>query len=249
VAAAVFLVLAAVAGGLLELTKIVTTAVMEFEGEPVGHWREDLSRGDAAASNRANVILNTKIIPGLSAAALHDTNDSGFKLWVVDALNGLPGVRVRFLAAPARRADDIKELGKFGSTAQSAIPVLIQVLKGNDDATRGAAAEALGEIHSDADVCVPALIACLEGSDIDDTAAEALGKFGPLAKAAVPKLLPLLLHGGKEARRAAILALPKIDPETAAKAGITERNLVPLEMSKPARAEAIKAWAAAEKPK
>jgi hypothetical protein len=54
-----------------------------------------------------------------------------------------------------------------------------------------------------------------------------------------------LLHGGKEARRAAILALPKIDPETAAKAGITERRLIQLEMDKAARKAAVEAWESA----
>jgi len=50
-----------------------------------------------------------------------------------------------------------------------------------------------------------------------------LGSFGAAAKAAVPRLLPLL-HGEKEARRAATLALPRIDPEAAAKAGIKWRK-------------------------
>jgi HEAT repeat protein len=244
----VFLGLAVAAGGVLALTKVAATPVRKFEGKSARQWREDLIHGDAAASNRADVVLNTAIIPKLSELALHDTHDSALKLAVVRALNELPGVRSRYLNAPGRRADAVKELGEFGPAARKAVPSLVEILNGNDDATQGAAAEALGEIHSDPAASIPALIAHLENSDIDDDAAESLGKFGPLAKAAVPKLLPLL-NGGKEARRAAILALPKIDPETAAKAGITERTLTKLEMDKAARAAAIKAWAAAEQPK
>jgi hypothetical protein len=221
----VFLGLTAVTGGILALTKVVTPHERVFQGKSAGEWREELGSGDAAASNRAIIILNTAIIPELSDAALHDTNDSGFKLAVVNALNQLPGVRLRYLNAPGRRGDAVKELGKFGPAAAAAVPVLIQILKGNDDpSTRGAAAAALGEIHGDPDVAIPALIVGLEDSDVNDQAAEALGKFGALAKVALPKLLPLL-HGGKEARHAATLALPKIDSEAAAKAGIPGRTI------------------------
>jgi hypothetical protein len=245
----VFLGLAGLAAGVFVLTKVVATPVEEFQGKSVGQWREDLSHGGSVASNSANIVLNTAIIPRLSALAQDSTHDSVFKLSVVSALNALPGVRVRFLNAPDRRGEAVKELGKFGPAARQAVPDLIRILNSHDDATQGAAVEALGEIHSDPEVSIPALITCLDNSDLDDQAADALGKFGPLAKAAVPKMLPLILHGDKVARRSAILALPKIDPETAAKAGITERTLIKLEMDKAARMAAVQAWAAAEKPR
>lgn len=238
-----------VTGGILALIKAMAPHERVFQGKSAVGWREELSSGDAATSNRAIIILNTSIIPELTDVALQDTNDSGFKLTIVDALNELPGVRVSFLYAPGRRGDALKELGKFGPATEAAIPVLIQILKGNDGpATRGAAAAALGEIHSDPDVAIPALIACLEDSDVNDQAAEALGKFGTLAKAAVPKLRPLL-HGDKEARRASTLALPRIDPEAAAKAGIPERTIKSSPMDESERFAAHKAAATAEKAK
>jgi hypothetical protein len=231
------------------MTRVVADHPRVFEGKTTGQWREQLSQGDVAASRRANLVLNTAIIPQLTETALHDTNDSAFKLAVVDLLNQLPGIHVRCRRAPARRADALVELGRFGPAAKAAIPVLLQILKGHDPATRGAAAAALGGIHSDPDAVIPALIACLEDSDMDESAAEALGNFGPLAKAAVPKMLPLLLHGDKETRHAAALAVPRIDPEAAANAPVTELSVKLLMKQEAARVAASQAGTAAEKPK
>ena len=228
--------------GILGLTKVLADHPRMFQGKSAGQWREELGRGDAAASHRAHLVLETAIIPALTGTALHDTNDSGFKLALVDWLNELPGVRVQCLAAPGRRAEALVELGRFGPPAKAAIPVLLQILKGHDPSTRGAAAVALGGIHSEPDAVVPALIACLEDPDMDEAAAEALGKFGPLAKAAVPKMLPLLLDGDKETRHAAALALPRIDPQAAATAPVRQLSLKLLMKQEAARA-------AAEKPK
>lgn len=241
--------LAVAAVGILGLTHVVADHPRLFEGKSAARWREELSAGDAAASHRATIVLNTVIIPQLTDVALHDTNDSGFKLAVVDLLNQLPGMRVHCRPAPARRADALMELGRFGPAAKAAIPVLLQILNGHDPAARGTAATALGGIHSDPDVVIPALIACLDVPDMDESALEALGNFGPLAKAAVPKMLPLLLHGDKEARHAAALALPKIDPEAAANAPVTELSVKLLMKQEAARVAASQAGTAAEKPK
>jgi hypothetical protein len=218
---AIGLGLAGVAVGVFALSELVAKHERVVQGKSVGQWRVELTSNDDGRSNRAALVLNEAIVPELTEAALHDTNDSGLKLAVAAALNDLPGIQVSYLTAPGRRADSIKELGKFGPAAKSAVPVLVKILKGHDnEAVRGAAAEALGEIHSDPDVCLPALFSSLDDSDVDEQAAGALGHFGPLAKPAVPKLLKLLVHGDKGTRHEAGLALPKIDPEAATIAGI-----------------------------
>jgi len=214
------------AAGIFLLAKVAIPAKRTFQGKSPDEWRQELNGGDVRARDNAQVVLKTIIIPELTDAALHDTNDSGFKLAVASALNNLPGVRISYLTAPGRRGAALNELGRFGPFAEPAVPVLIQLLHDKNEAIRAAAADALGDILSDPAVAIPALIACLDDPDIDDAAAEALGKFGPLAKAAVPKMLPLL-HGGKEARRAAKLALPKIDPEAASQAGIKSAKKKP----------------------
>jgi HEAT repeat protein len=218
--------LAGVAGVVLGLSKIVATHEWVFQGKSASQWRQELISDDAARSQRAGIVLNDSIIPELTDAALHDTNDSGLRLAMAVALNDLPGLRVSHLDATGRRGDSINELGKLGPASKRAIPVLIEILKGHDDAAvRGAAAAALGQIHGEPDVCIPALLSSLGDSDVDEQAAEALGHFGPLAKAAVPKLLYLSVHGDKGTRHEAGLALPKIDPEAAAKAGTKRQKI------------------------
>lgn len=221
---AVFLGLALVLGAVFALAEALALHQATFDGKSADQWRKDLRGGDAAASNRASLCLNGRIIPELTDSALHDTNDSNLKLAVARGLNRLPGVQVYYLTSPGRRGDAMKEVGKFGPAAKASIPVLIQLLKDPDASVRGSAAAALGEIRSNPDLVVPALINCLDDADMNDQAAEALGKFGAQANAAVPKLLPLL-HGDKEARHAAALALPDIDPEAAAKAGLKTRKI------------------------
>jgi HEAT repeat protein len=48
--------------------------------------------------------------------------------------------------------------------------------------------------------------------DVPEAVVEALGDFGPLSKAAVPKIMPLLRAPEKGLRHAANLAIQKIDP-------------------------------------
>jgi HEAT repeat protein len=100
------------------------------------------------------------------------------------------------------------------------VPTLIQVLKGPDARLYEPAIEALGNIHSEADLVIPLLISYLTNKDLDDEAATALGNYGSLAREAYPKIVPLLKANDDDARRAAHIALKKIDPEAAAKAGV-----------------------------
>jgi HEAT repeat protein len=141
-------------------------------------------------------------------------------LKLVDLLNCIPGLTVVFTPAPSRRAGAAHFLGWFGPAAKAAIPALIEALKSPDESVRGPAAESLGEIHCEPDVIIPLLITYLDDADLNDEAAAALGKFGELAKAAVPKLIPLLKINDKDLQEAVRTALKKIDPEAAAKAGV-----------------------------
>lgn len=225
----------AVAAGLFwGLINALADREPSYAGKSLDQWLAELDSGDAARSNHACVILNGTIIPELSDQILHDTNDSAVKLTLVHALNGLPGVRIVSVLAATRRSNAAQALGKFGPPANAAVPVLLQVVNGKDHAPRAAAVTALGQIHSSPDTVVPVLIASLSDNDLNDSAAEALGQFGSLAGAAVPKLMPLVHSREKELRRATILALPKIDPKAAASAGITEQLVKRLSMDESA---------------
>jgi len=191
-----------------------------YAGKSLNDWGQQLKSHDAASSNQAYQALNTRIIPALVEQMHHDTNDSKLRLWLIDTLNVLPGVQIRFTEAEDRQFLAPVRIGNFGPPAKAAVPTLIQVLKGPDARLYEPAIEALGNIHSEADLVIPLLISYLTNKDLDDEAATALGNYGSLAREAYPKIVPLLKANDDDARRAAHIALKKIDPEAAAKAGV-----------------------------
>jgi HEAT repeat protein len=150
----------------------------------------------------------------------HDTNDSSVRLFLVQALNQLPSVQIYFAEAGVRRGEAAYNIGELGPSAKSAVPALLQALKGRDVMVRAPAIEALGKIHSDPDVMIPLFMKYLEDEDLRAEAALALANYGSLAKAAVPKIIPLLHAPDKEAQSAARQALKKIDPEASGNATI-----------------------------
>jgi hypothetical protein len=172
-----------------------------------------LNGHDTGRSNEAFAVVNRQVIPQLLDRLFRDTNDSSLRIFLVERLNGLPGVQIYFTQANGRRVNAAQSIGGLGPGAQSAIPALVQALKGKDAVVHGAAIEALGKIHSDPQVVIPLLIGYLEDENLNDEAALALGDYGSLAKAAVPKIIPLLHARDKDARRAATEALKQIDPE------------------------------------
>ena len=217
-----------VAVGLLALAGIVWVLTRtlgnagepEFSGKPAWDWETALKGADAAASNRACVVLNSQVIPQLVNTMFHDTNDFRPRLLPVDALNNLPGVNIYFNPAAGRRSLAARVIGEFGPPAKAAVPALIRALQGSDTSVHEAAIAALGRIHSDPETVIPLLTACLDNENLNDEAAGALAHYGSLAKPAVPKIIPLLKARDKDAREAAHKALLAIDPDAAAKAGV-----------------------------
>jgi HEAT repeat protein len=135
------------------------------------------------------------------------------RLALIQALNGLPGVQINFIQAASRRIEAACRIGELGPAAKAAVPELAQALKGQDSVLHGATIQALGKIHSDPDVIIPLLIGYLANDDLNDEAALALANYGGLAKAAVPRIIPLLHARDKDTQRAAVEALNRIDPE------------------------------------
>lgn len=176
-------------------------------------WREQLNGRDTGASNEAFSAVSSQVIPQLIDAMFHDTNDSHLRMSLVETLNQLPGVYINYTVATGRRVRAAQAIGEFGPAATSAVPALLQALKGNDSFLRGPALEALGEIHADPDFMIPLFTRYLDDDDLRDEAALALANYGSLAKSAVPKILPLLSAGDKDTRVAGARALLKIDPE------------------------------------
>ncbi|MGO8926583.1 MAG: HEAT repeat domain-containing protein [Limisphaerales bacterium] len=191
-----------------------------YAGQSLSYWQQQLDSRDAGASNKAYAIVNAQVVPQLIDTMFHDTNDSKIRLGAIGVLNGLPGIQINYIEAVGRRSRAAGGLGELGPAAKGAVPSLIQAVKGSDVGLHEAAIRALGSIRSDPDVVIPLLIPYLTNDDLNDEAAFALGNYGRLAKVAVPKIIPLLNAKDNEARAAARVALKKIDPEAAVKAGV-----------------------------
>lgn len=185
-----------------------------FQGKPLDFWVTQLQSHQSAASNAACVVLEQVAIPQLIQIMFNDTNDSKFRVTLVEQLNSLPGVTILFIPADGRRAEAARDLGSLGSGAKAAVPSLVKALKGTDGAVRGPSALALGRIQSQPESIIPLLIGLIDDpqGDVPEAVVEALGDFGPLSKAAVPKIMPLLRAPEKGLRHAANLAIQKIDP-------------------------------------
>lgn len=82
------------------------------------------------------------------------------------------------------------------------------------------AAEALWRVSGEADRAVPAIANRLSDPGARDLATQALYRIGPKAKAAVPALLAAAKDKDRLFRESVVMALKKIDPEAAAKAGV-----------------------------
>jgi hypothetical protein len=189
-----------------------------YAGKPFDYWQQQLYGDDAGARNAALAVLTSRLIPQFVDVMFHDTHDSTARVWLIRMLNLLPGVEILYESAGVRRAIAAESPGYFGPAAKSALPDLIKAVKGNDAAIRGCAIWSLGRIHSEPETVIPLLIQYLDDDNLDVPAANALAEFGGLARAAVPKLLPLLHASDDDDRAAARAALKKIDPVAAARA-------------------------------
>jgi HEAT repeat protein len=71
------------------------------------------------------------------------------------------------------------------------VPLLLESATNGNDDQAFAAVMALGQIHADSQAVVPALISLVHGRNggVAQMAIEALGKFGPSAKDAIPVLM------------------------------------------------------------
>jgi len=206
---------ATVAGVIVLLTQTLGNVQPTLvRGQSLDYWAAQVHAADAGASNQANALLNAEIIPQLTQVMFHDTNDSTARMTLVNALNALPGINILYAPAAERRAEATLGLGDFGPAGKAAIPSLLAALQGSDPEVHPNALKALGAIHSEPDVIIPLLTKYLADDRLDDEAAAALGNFGSLARAAIPKLIPLLQARDKDARDAATQALKKIDPAT-----------------------------------
>lgn len=210
--------LAILVGGAWGLSKALATPESSYQGKSCEYWVMQLGSPDTGASNAAGVVLDNEIIPHLTNVMFHDTHDPAWKLRLVDALDGLPGITVNFEPADVRRKAATYELGEYGPAARKAVPALLRALISEDDAVRETAARSLGSIGADPQEVIPVLTQYLIDDNVNSKAASALGGFGPAAKSAVPGLVRMLHTGNGESQMASREALKRIDPDAYAAA-------------------------------
>ena len=215
--------LGAIVGGVVILSRSLASREPLYRGQPAEFWAGRLNPRDPGASNEAVGVLRDLILPQLTRRILAETNDSTAKLWLVEHLDQLPGIRVDFIAADGRRVQAMQDLARFGPSARAPLPTLLTVLGSSDELLIGPTADAVAKVQADPEVAVPALIHRLvtdDGRGRPDVV-EALAEYGTHSKAAVPVLVKLLAdRSSKEIVIAVPRALKQIDPEAAARAGV-----------------------------
>ena len=110
-------------------------------------------------------------------------------------------------------------LGAIGPAAKPALPELTAALADADEACATEAAVALAEIGADAAAAVPELQKFLADgvpAGMRYTAAYALGRIGPAAKAVLPRLLELSTSDDEILATVAVWSALKIEPADAA---------------------------------
>ena len=172
-------------------------------------------------------------VPSLLRSATNA--DVGLRCAAIEALGRIhaePEQVVPVLMNALHHRDDyenffaVDALAKFGPDAKGALPALVAFLNDQwSDQNRLSVIDALKAIDPEAaaKAGVPVLIDDLRGSNlgIRNNALVALGQFGAAAKPAVPALVKSLGATGNPLYRETAAALQAIDPEAAAKAGIT----------------------------
>jgi HEAT repeat protein len=113
-------------------------------------------------------------------------------------------------------------LGRYGESAAVAAPKLRQLLENKDEEVKICAATALVGIGDSIDLALPIISNCLKRANSPYQIAQAykLGELGERAKPTVPLLIQGLNDGSAYFRLMVTNALKKIDPDTAAKAGV-----------------------------
>lgn len=109
----------------------------------------------------------------------------------------------------------IGALGRIGADPDTAVPVLIDALKDEDEVVRGAAAGALGELGANAKHAITPLIEALgdESPAVRLRATTAFWNFGSVASLAAPALTKSLKDENVLVRIRAAVALHKVTPE------------------------------------
>src|SRR5882724_4514694 len=65
-----------------------------YQGKPAYYWVNQMNSPVPAVSNETRVVIQTAVIPDLTATMFQDIHDSKLKVILVEELNTLPGVNM-----------------------------------------------------------------------------------------------------------------------------------------------------------
>jgi HEAT repeat protein len=215
----------------------------QYDGHSTSYWIDALQ--DQDKTKRRHAIANlgsigseaTDAIPALSQVLMQDDDEeiravAALALYKIGGKETVPALIVGM-------DDDFEwvrmncalALTRAGASAEGAVPVLTAAIKKPENrfinpafhiSIRQQSIQALGRIGPAAKDAIPPLIEALSDKDIQTRAraATALGCMGADAVNAVPMLIVLLQEKNEMIRELATMALVKISPKDAAKAGV-----------------------------
>jgi HEAT repeat protein len=202
--------------------KIAETKLLEFLSD-----KDKVTRG-TAASALARIGLPSKQVLGV-LLELFDESDvqvsisawEGFYYHGPFASEAVLKLKAQLQSGDkSKRKTTIFLLSSIGADASMLIPDLLGLL----NESKYSVIRALGEIHQRADLVVPALLPQLQDKyyGIRLCTVQALAKFGPDAKDAIPALTELIEDDDDEVSDAAVEALAVIAPKGIAEKGNTK---------------------------
>jgi RNA polymerase sigma factor (sigma-70 family) len=190
-----------------------------YDGKTLSVWLRSFQHGlngspEQAKATAAVAHIGTNAIPTLLKLLRDPNSDSekasamyGFRILGNNGSAATPDL-IRIYQqhiSESSKAYAARSLGMIGPAAEAAVPYLLDSVTNTDaadprDLQRFSAVEALGQIHADSETVVPALIPLVHSTNkgVAIVTVEALGKFGPSARDAIPVLLQVTnpLTGG-----------------------------------------------------
>jgi hypothetical protein len=122
--------------------------------------------------------------------------------------------RLRDISDPGKWTRTAFEVGRMGTNADPAVPLLLAAFQHTNGRIRLVAAMAVGELHRRPDLCLRPLVSLLNSTNknVRFAALNALGNFGPVAKPVEPEIALCLSDRELEVRKQATNALRLVDP-------------------------------------
>jgi HEAT repeat protein len=174
-------------------------------------------------------ILNNQSVFKIHLSSDHDLGFQalyGFRILGTNGVGAVPGLVRIFqenISVDSQRYT-IASLGAIGPSAKIAIPLVLQAATNTncDWRVRYAAVKSIYDMHADPQIAMPVMAICLTDTNpnIRGWTCNVMGEFGTNAEPYVPALISLLKDPDNLVRERAGMALKKIDPEAAAKAGV-----------------------------